>query len=115
MKLKITSLFLATILLSSVTFVGITNAIAESRVVPIKNMKTIERGGDHRLQSKVDDRYGERTMDGIPCPCIFDKARNLKPKGGLYKGRNYVWGCKVFDQNGLCREVERVSERVKSE
>lgn len=115
MKLKITSLLLLAIFLTSTATVGVTNAIAESRVVPVKKMESIERFGNHRRQQTINDRYGQRTGEGIPCPCIFDKMRDMQPKGGLFAAFDYVWGCKVFDQNGLCREVERISKDVKTE
>ncbi|MFT5665228.1 MAG: hypothetical protein ACI9JR_002636 [Gammaproteobacteria bacterium] len=88
---------------------------SEINGTPVKIMDVIERGGEHRLQTEISDKFGDEwdsSSGSIPCPCIFDIARNLKPRGGKYKRGNYVWSCKVFDQYGLCREVKRISKRV---
>ncbi|GGI86154.1 hypothetical protein [Shewanella gelidii] len=113
MKLKITPFLFIAALLGTTGLAGVSNAYAETRVVPTKNMQPIERYGNHRRQQVVVDKFGERTGEGIICPCIFDKMQDMKPKDGRFAAFGYVWVCKVFDQDDFCREVERVAVDVR--
>jgi len=101
MKKIITSISLVMLTISISSF-----AEDSDRVVPVVNMKKIEQYGSHRTQTTIDDRFGQKSRTAIPCPCIFDRGREIKRTS--LDALGYVWVCKVSDQYGLCREIERI-------